>query len=46
VAGVAPAASVTAAVDDLVRTVPAGSPRRIVIFGSLYLAGTVLADHG
>jgi dihydrofolate synthase/folylpolyglutamate synthase len=46
VAGVAPAASVTAAVDDLVRTAPAAPPRRIVIFGSLYLAGTVLADHG
>lgn len=46
VTGTAPAASVVDAVDDLVRAAPDGAPRRIVIFGSLYLAGTVLADHG
>jgi folylpolyglutamate synthase/dihydropteroate synthase len=43
---VATADTVADAFDDLVRTAPAGVPRRIVIFGSLYLAGTVLADHG
>lgn len=39
----APAPSVAAAIDDLVRGTPAG---RLLICGSLYLAGTVLAENG
>ncbi len=41
--GAAPAPSVAAAIDDLVRGTPAG---RLLICGSLYLAGTVLVENG
>jgi dihydrofolate synthase/folylpolyglutamate synthase len=40
-----PAASVGAALDDILRRHP-GGPLRVVICGSLYLAGSVLQDHG
>jgi dihydrofolate synthase/folylpolyglutamate synthase len=42
IADSAPAASVAAALDAL----PPGQKRRVLILGSLYLAGTVLAENG
>ena len=39
-----PAANVAEAITELVRLVP--GPARILICGSLYLAGTVLAENG
>ena len=44
--GAQPAGSVADAIDDLVGVADGVPPRRVLIFGSLYLAGTVLADHG
>lgn len=45
IADTAPAESVAAALDTLVRT-GGGEPARVLICGSLYLAGTVLAENG